>query len=172
MKTSSQMAGDIFAGLTKAIASGKDISALFTQEAAQRRMETPTGTLTGDDLKALEALAWHYTFGVALALKKGRCTKALKNLHESVEAELAKGPLKAYGYAHKGYGAMGTYLDRVRGDLGGYKCRGFRYEVYAYTYKAWAFWGLLQHLTDDPKAQKEATDVCESHVNNLVAMEP
>ena len=172
MKTSSQIVGDIFAGLRKAIADGKDTSTLFTQETAQRRMETPTGTLAGDDLKSLETLAWYYLFGLALALKKGRCTKALTNLRESVETELSKGPLEARGYAHKGYGAVTHFIDRVRGDIGGYKCKGSRYEVYQYTYKAGALWHLLQHLTDDPKARNEITDVCESHVNNLIAMEP
>lgn len=135
---------------------------------------TPTGTLAGDNLKVLEALAWHHLFGLALALKKGRCTKALKNLTASVNAELSKGPLEAHGYAHKGYGAIVEFINRVRDDAGVYSRRAtaYRCAIREYSHTASFFWYQLQHLTDIPEYRDDAVVSCEGHVAKLIEMEP
>lgn len=135
---------------------------------------TPEGHLAGDNLKVLEALAWHHLFGLALALKKGRCTKALKNLMASVNAELSKGPLESHGYAHKGYGAIVEFINRVRSDAGVYSRRAtaYRCAIRAYSHTASFFWYQLQHLTDIPEYRDDAVASCEVHVNNLINMEP
>lgn len=135
---------------------------------------TPTGTLAGENLATLEALAWHHLFGLALALKKGRCTKALKNLTTSVNAELSKGPLEAHGYAHKGYGAIVEFINRVRDDAGVYSRRAtpYRCALREYSHSASFFWYQLQHLTDIPQYRDDAAAKCEMHVNTLIEMEP
>ena len=135
---------------------------------------TPNGTLSGENLQLLEALAWHHLFGLALALKKGRCIKAFKNLKASVEAELAKGPLEAHGYAKKGYGAIAGAIERVRYDTGIYtrQTTNYRGAIQSYSYKASYFWYQLQHLTDIPTYRDDAAAKAEKHVNTLVAMEP
>jgi len=135
---------------------------------------TPEGALAGDNLATLEGLAWHHLFGLALALKKGRCTKALKNLKASVEAEIAKGPLEAHKYAHKGYGAIVSFINRVRDDAGVYTRRAtaYRCAIKDYSHTAGYFWFQLQHLTDIPAYRDDAAAKCEVHVNTLIEMEP
>lgn len=135
---------------------------------------TPNGTLSGENLATLEALAWHHLFGLALALKKGRCTKALKNLIASVNAEVSKGPLEAHGYAHKGYGAIVEFIGRVRDDAGVYSRRStaYRCAIREYSHTASFFWYQLQHLTDIPEYRDNAVAKCEVHVNTLTNMEP
>lgn len=135
---------------------------------------TPTGTLAGERLKILEALAWHHLFGLALALKKGRCTKALKNLTTSVNAELSKGPLEAHGYAHKGYGAIVEFINQVQNDvnLWSRKATPYRVALREYRFSAGFFWYQLQHLTDIPEYRDDAAAKCEGHVAKLIEMEP
>lgn len=161
--------------LTAAIAAAKAKGEELPMDARFRLAEsTPSGTLAGDNLKVLEALAWHHLFGLALALKKGRCTKALKNLAASVTAELSKGPLEAHGYAHKGYGAIVEFIGRVRDDAGVYSRRAtaFRCVIRDYSHSASFFWYQLQHLTDIPAYRDDAAATCETHLTKLIEMEP
>jgi len=131
-------------------------------------------SLSGDNLQALEALAWGHLFGLVMALKKGRCTKALGNLRASVEAELAKGPLEAHGYAHKGYGAIAEFIGWVRSDMGIFSRRStaYRREIGDYSHSASFFWYQLQHLTDIPAYRDDAAAKCEAHITKLIGMEP
>ncbi len=161
----------IATAVAAAKAKGEDLPLLARMQIAE---STPEGTLAGDNLKVLEALAWHHLFGLALALKRARCTKALKNLTKSVELELAKGPLEAHGYAHKGYGAIVEAIGHVRDDAGVYARRATAYRcvIRDYSHSAGFFWYQLQHLTDIPAYRDEAAVKCEEHVNTLIEMEP
>jgi hypothetical protein len=135
---------------------------------------TPEGNLAGDNLKILEDLAMHHLFGLALALKKGRCTKALKNLTASVMEELSKGPLQAHGYAHKGYGAIVEAINHTRDDANMYSQRttAYRCAIKQYSYGAGFFWYQLQHLTDIPAYRDDNLAKCLGHVAKLTEMEP
>lgn len=152
-------------------AKGEDLPLLARMQIAE---STPEGTLAGENLKVLEGLAWRHLFGMALALKRARCTKALKNLVTSVNAELSKGPLEAHGYAHKGYGAIVEFINRVRDDAGVYSRRSTAYRcvIRDYSHTAGFFWYQLQHLTDIPEYRDDAAATAENHVNTLIAMEP
>lgn len=161
----------IAAAVAAAVAKGEQLS---WDDKFRIAESTPTGTLTGDNLKVLEALAWHHLFGLALALKKGRCTKALKNLIASVNAEVSKGPLEAHGYTHKGYGAIVEFINRVRGDAGVYSRRAtaYRCAIREYSHTASFFWYQLQHLTDIPEYRDDAAAQGEAHIAKLIEMEP
>jgi hypothetical protein len=135
--------------------------------------QAPKGSLAGDNLKILEGLAWYHLFGLVLALKKGRCNKALKNLRAAIQEELDKGPLQAYGYDHKGYGAISEAIDEVRGDLGHPNTRRtYRGMVGEYTYLAGYFWYQLQHLTDIPEYRDDAAARAEAEARVLIEASP
>lgn len=134
------------------------------------------GTLSGENLAILEGLAYQHLFGLALALKKGRCNKLLKELSAGVQEVLSKGPLKAYGAVDMGYGAIKRLIGRVRAGLqsrrGSQKTREYRHAVYTYTHTASFFWYQLQHLTDIPEYRDDAVMRAEQEIQKLIEVEP
>lgn len=134
---------------------------------------TPSGTLDGEAKTALERFAWYHTYGLCLALKKGRKHKILKQFLADVIAELDKGPLEAHGYADVGYGAMSAIVERVR-TLNHRSLHRTPYgsAVSEYAHSARYFWYQLQHLTDKPEFTADASKTADARVQKLIELTP
>ena len=147
---------------------------LTVGEASDLRTRTPNGSLSGVGKDYLEAIAWTHLFGLVLALKRGRCLKALKNLQAAITTELAKGPLEAHGYAHEGYGAITAAIGRVTDHIGVYSgsWTPYRGAIGDYTHTASYFWYHLQHLTDNPAYRDQALVSAERELLPLFNLEP
>jgi len=147
--------------------------ALPLREYLRIAQNTPGGTLEGEAKTALERLAWYHTYGLCLALKKGRKHKRLKQFLADVIAELDKGPLEAHGFGCVGYGAMSANVDRVRA-LGRRSLHRTAYgsALYDYTHSVSYFWYQLQHLTDKPEFTADASKTADARVQTLIELTP